>query len=680
IWKRLFFWVDAAPLHGEILSPNYPQGYPNDVNEIWNISVASGYGIRLYFTHLDIEPSQDCEYDSVKILSGDHVVGRLCGQKKRHDPGSPILEEFYVPDNRLTVTFQSDFSNEQRFTGFAAYYVTVDVNECKDFAEDTCSHYCNNYVGGYFCSCPPQYFLHEDRKTCGVNCSGNVFTDLSGEITSPNYPSPYPENSHCDYHVTLEPGYRVVLSVRHGDFDLEPADSEGNCPDSLTFTAGDRRFGPFCGNSFPWPEIKTKSNVLDIVFQTDNSVQSKGWKLRYFADPIPCPRNVTSNSVLDPIKDNYIFQDYVTVTCVEGYEVVTQKSSFKAFHSSCQSNGQWSNSHFKCIPVDCGIPDSVDNGNVVYLSAEEETHYKAVIRYVCEEPYYSLQTKGDGRCFPVSDSRPDTERCPTLCGVPSTPIVDTQRIFGGSPAEPGNFPWQVFFQSPLGGGALISDRWVLTAAHVVEERHPSMYAGVSNLDSLQTATALQEDQVFIHPNWPELESSQIRTDFDNDIALVRLSKPVKMGPLISPLCLPGASLGYEPRERALGYIAGWGRTEKHTKAKRVRAKNLMKAKIPIVNMDRCRNEKPDALDHALIFRFTDNMICAGEGGRDSCDGDSGGAFAFADPLNRTRYYVAGLVSWGPKCGTYGIYTKVVNYLDWITETMKRPVTPSIIPP
>lgn len=38
---------------------------------------------------------------------------------------------------------------------------------------------------------------------------------------------------------------------------------------------------------------------------------------------IPCPQSVTPNSVLDPLKDNYIFKDYVKVTCIEGYEVVT---------------------------------------------------------------------------------------------------------------------------------------------------------------------------------------------------------------------------------------------------------------------------------------------------------------------------------------------------------------------
>lgn len=62
-------WADAASMYGEILSPNYPQAYPNDVQDSWEIEVPSGYGIRLYFTHLDIERSQNCEYDFVKVLS-----------------------------------------------------------------------------------------------------------------------------------------------------------------------------------------------------------------------------------------------------------------------------------------------------------------------------------------------------------------------------------------------------------------------------------------------------------------------------------------------------------------------------------------------------------------------------------------------------------------------------------
>lgn len=58
-------------------------------------------------------------------MAGDLEEGKLCGQRTSKNPSSPIVEEFQVPHNRLKVIFRSDFSNEERFTGFAAYYVAV---------------------------------------------------------------------------------------------------------------------------------------------------------------------------------------------------------------------------------------------------------------------------------------------------------------------------------------------------------------------------------------------------------------------------------------------------------------------------------------------------------------------------------------------------------------------------
>lgn len=54
-------------MHGEILSPNYPQAYPNEIEKTWDVEVPEGFGIHLYFTHLDIELSENCEYDSVQV-------------------------------------------------------------------------------------------------------------------------------------------------------------------------------------------------------------------------------------------------------------------------------------------------------------------------------------------------------------------------------------------------------------------------------------------------------------------------------------------------------------------------------------------------------------------------------------------------------------------------------------
>lgn len=94
--------------------------------------------------------------------------------------------------------------------------------------------------------------------------------------------------------------------------------------------------------------------------------------------------------------------------------------------------------------------------------------------------------------------------------------------------------------------------------------------------------------------------------------------------------------------------------------------------LAVVDRETCRasiaeNKKKKRTTPTL----TDNMFCAGfaAGGKDSCQGDSGGPFAISEG---DHYWAAGIVSWGIGCGregTYGVYTKITNYLAWINKTM-----------
>ena len=246
-----------------------------------------------------------------------------------------------------------------------------------------------------------------------------------------------------------------------------------------------------------------------------------------------------------------------------------------------------------------------------------------------------------------------------------------QRIFGGQPAKIENFPWQVFFNHPRASGALINEYWVLPAAHVLEKiSDPLMYVGTMSVRTtlLENAQRLYSKRVFIHPSWKKEDDPNTRTNFDNDIALVQLKDPVKMGPKVSPICLPGTSSEYNVSPGDMGLISGWGSTEK-----KGFVINLRGAKVPVTSLETCKQvkeENPTVRPEDYVF--TDNMICAGEKGVDSCHGDSGGAFAFQVPnVTVPKFYVAGLVSWGKRCGTYGVYTKVKNYVDWILKTMQE---------
>lgn len=68
----LFCRVGGSPympqkLYGEISSPQYPKPYPNDIETTTVITVPPGYRVKLVFRQFDVEPSEGCFYDFVKV-------------------------------------------------------------------------------------------------------------------------------------------------------------------------------------------------------------------------------------------------------------------------------------------------------------------------------------------------------------------------------------------------------------------------------------------------------------------------------------------------------------------------------------------------------------------------------------------------------------------------------------
>jgi secreted trypsin-like serine protease len=67
------------------------------------------------------------------------------------------------------------------------------------------------------------------------------------------------------------------------------------------------------------------------------------------------------------------------------------------------------------------------------------------------------------------------------------------------------------------------------------------------------------------------------------------------------------------------------------------------------------------------------MICASEGIKGPCAGDSGGPVVYKTNVNDTHYTAIGLVSFGlaESCGetSIDVFTKIPTYLRWISENM-----------
>ncbi|XP_018401165.1 PREDICTED: trypsin-7-like [Cyphomyrmex costatus] len=228
-------------------------------------------------------------------------------------------------------------------------------------------------------------------------------------------------------------------------------------------------------------------------------------------------------------------------------------------------------------------------------------------------------------------------------------------IIDGTPTTITKHPYQVsiHYKDELTcAGSIISERWILTAAHCVYgEKTLSVFKVRVGSTYHDKGGILIKDiaSIICHKKYHPLT-------YDYDVALIKLSTPLTFGENIKPILLALPSMNIKTGTQTV--VTGWGKTSANGASSEV----LRTTTISITDQETCR--KVYDRYHRLV---TSNMICAGDvnGEKVTCQGDSGGALVGYNGLQ------IGIVSWGgQKCasvGFPGVYTRVPAIRQWVTE-------------
>merc|ERR1712228_239911 len=200
------------------------------------------------------------------------------------------------------------------------------------------------------------------------------------------------------------------------------------------------------------------------------------------------------------------------------------------------------------------------------------------------------------------------------CGIEGPPSKAEGRIVGGHEAQENQWPWQVALfidDAWFCGGALISENYVLTAAHCADgASYFDIMAGAHNVRQASEPHRVEITSYngWTHPDWNN-------QDLSNDLALVHLPEKVAFSEYIRPSCLPPAPDANEEYVGQLTTPVGWGKNA--DSAGGITPDLNMVEDLPVIPM-------ADCADYYGSIIYSGIMCIDSTGGKGVCNGDSGG--------------------------------------------------------
>ncbi|XP_059425469.1 mast cell protease 4-like isoform X1 [Carassius carassius] len=227
-------------------------------------------------------------------------------------------------------------------------------------------------------------------------------------------------------------------------------------------------------------------------------------------------------------------------------------------------------------------------------------------------------------------------------------------IVNGTEAIPHSRPYMVSIQNyfkHICGGFLISDEFVLTAAHCWKG-YPeilTVVVGAHDFRKSEDSYRVEVKSYIPHQYCP------FCSDW-NDIMLLRLQKKVKLTNNVNWISLPKKC--EDVKMNTLCSVAGWGRL----RMKGPSSNCLREANTTTINHKVCKCKWGSEYFQAS------QMICAyGDGG--SCIGDSGGPLVCGNTAVGVTSFVSSEGCNSPE--RPNVYTKISSYLPWIYQIIRN---------